>query len=232
MTEIEQKISVILPVYNAGIYLEEALESIFSQTVQPFEIIAINDGSTDNSLETLERYRSRLVIVSRENRGLSVTLNEAIRLSKGRLITFLDADDLWEPHKLELQLAFLASNPEKEACLGMIRQFISPELPENVKSTIYCPPDIQKGVLKVAMMVKSSAFHRIGWFDETLDRGDFIDWFSRAKEAGLDYSILPELIARRRLHRNSMSNRYQDEKDLVRLAKAVMDRRRVSGNMG
>jgi glycosyltransferase involved in cell wall biosynthesis len=223
---MESTISVILPVYNAAIYLEETLASIFSQTVQPFEVIAINDGSSDNSLDILKKFSSKVRIVSRENLGPSVTLNEGIRLSKGRLIAFLDADDLWVSDKLKLQLDFLAFHPEKEACFGMLRQFISPELPDEIKNTISCPSEMQKGILKITLMVRRETFDRVGWFDESLKRGDFIDWFSRAEEAGLNYTVLPELVAYRRLHRNSMSSRYQDDKDLIRLAKAALDRRR------
>ncbi len=223
---MEQKISVILPVYNAGIYLEEALESIFSQTVQPLEIIAINDGSTDASPEVLQRYAKKLHIVSRENRGLSATLNQAIGLANGDLLAFLDADDLWLPDKSAQQLAFLTKHPEKEACFGMMRQFISPELPDEIKNTILCPSAIQKGMMKLTLLIRREAFERVGWFDETLNRGDFIDWFSRAQDASLSYFVLPELVASRRLHRNSMSSQYQNEKDLIMIAKAVMDRRR------
>lgn len=224
-------ISVIIPVYNSGIYLEEALNSVFNQTLQPLEIIAINDGSTDNSLEILQKFSSKLVIVSRENKGLSTTLNEAIRLAKGSLLTFLDADDLWTPDKLATQLDFMIKNPEMEACFGMIRQFISPELPDEIKQTIMCPSEIQRGIMKITFMIKSEIFERIGCFDETLQRGDFIEWFARAQEAGVHYRVLPQLLAYRRLHRSSMSSRYEHNKDLINIAKAVMDRRRNAGKI-
>jgi len=226
---MEKTISVILPVYNAGIYLEEALESIFSQSVTPLEVIAINDGSTDNSLEILERYRTRLFIESRENRGLAATLNQGIQISKGQLLTFLDADDVWVKNKLEMQLDFLNKHPEKEASFGMMRQFISPELTDDIKNTINCPDELQKGIMKITLMIRRGAFDRVGWFDEVFRRGDFIDWFARAEEAGLNYWVLPELLAYRRLHRNSLSSQQQHEKDLIKIAKAVLDRRRIAG---
>lgn len=223
---MESQVSVIVPVYNVESYLEEALQSIFSQTLQPLEIIAINDGSTDGSLEILKRYGSRISIINRENRGLSRTLNEGLRASGGRLIAFLDADDLWAPDKLAAQASFLNAHPDTEACFGMIRQFISPELPQEVKSTISCPTELQKGILKITLMIRREAFDRIGGFDETLKRGDFIDWFARAEEAGITYALLPQLLAYRRLHRASMSSSYENDNDLIRIVKAAMDRRR------
>ncbi|WP_234734743.1 glycosyltransferase family A protein [Tellurirhabdus bombi] len=225
---MSNSISVILPVYNAEKYLEESLESIWAQTLPPQEVIAINDGSTDNSLEILNKFSHKLRIVSRENRGICASLNQAIQLAKGELITFLDADDMWVDDKLEQQVRLLTQRPDLEACFGMMQQFISPELPEEVQQTIYCPNEVQKGIVKLTLMVWRKSFDRIGWFDETLKRGDFIDWFSRAEEAGLTYTVLPELFAHRRLHRNSLSSQQQHQKDLLKVAKAALDRRRAA----
>lgn len=223
---MKQTVSVIIPVYNAGKYLRESLESVFAQTCQPFEIIAINDGSTDNSLEILNEFSSELRIISRENRGVCATLNEALDLAKGELITFQDADDRWVTNKLEKQLEFLNANPEKDACFGMVKQFISPELPDEVKSTISCPDEIQRGILKITLMIRREALDKVGLFDEQMHRGDFIDWFARAEELGITYEVLPELLAYRRLHRGGLSSQHQHEKDLIRIAKAALDRRR------
>ena len=103
-------ISVILPVYNASEFLLEALESITNQTFTDWEMIAINDGSTDNSLEILQEYAKkepRLRIISRENRGLPRTLNEGIELAQGEYIARMDADDISLPDRFEKQLTFL-----------------------------------------------------------------------------------------------------------------------------
>ena len=107
------KISVILPVYNSGKYLIESLESLSCQTFRDFEIIAINDGSKDNSLKLLEDYakkESRLRIISRENRGITKTLNEGIYLAQGEYIARMDADDICLPNRFELQLEFIEKN--------------------------------------------------------------------------------------------------------------------------
>ena len=107
------KISVILPVYNASEYLLEALESITNQTYTDWEMIAINDGSTDNSLELLQEYAKkepRLRIISRENRGLPKSLNEGIKTSQGDYIARMDADDISFPNRFEKQLSFMIKN--------------------------------------------------------------------------------------------------------------------------
>ncbi len=106
-------ISVILPVYNSSETILESLKSISNQTYKDFEIIAINDGSTDNSLEILNEYKKiepRLRVISRDNMGLPFTLNEGIRLAKGEYIARMDADDICFPERFEKQILFLESN--------------------------------------------------------------------------------------------------------------------------
>ena len=110
MTEIDEKppkISVVLPVHNADPYLAVAMDSLLAQTFQDFEVIAINDGSTDLSGEILNEYGmidSRVRLFHRAQRGLVVTLNEGIDLAHGEWIARMDADDIAFPHRFEPQL--------------------------------------------------------------------------------------------------------------------------------
>lgn len=107
------RISVVMPVYNSAKFLVDALESISNQTFTDFEIIAINDGSTDKSLELLQNYAKkehRLRIVSRENKGVTKTLNEGIDLATGEYIARMDADDISLPLRFERQLKYLVNN--------------------------------------------------------------------------------------------------------------------------
>lgn len=103
-------ISVIMPIYNGELYLREAIESILKQTYTNFELICIDDGSTDNTLSILKDYAAkdhRMVIVSRENRGLISTLNEGLSLAKYNYIARMDADDISMPSRLEKQISYL-----------------------------------------------------------------------------------------------------------------------------
>ena len=75
-------------------------------------------------------------------------------------------------------------------------------------------------------MIRRIALNQVGPFDEQMRRGDFIDWFARAEELGISYTVLPDLLAYRRLHRSGLSNQHEHEKDLIRIAKAALDRRR------
>ncbi|MVM38679.1 glycosyltransferase [Spirosoma sp. HMF3257] len=134
-------ISVIIPVYNAAPYVKECIESVLAQTRQPQEIIVINDGSTDQSLDIVTPYAEQCLIQlhTRENRGVASTLNEALELVSGDLVAFLDADDVWLSDKLRQQVMHLQNDPALDACFGHVRQFISPGLPADIQANIQCP---------------------------------------------------------------------------------------------
>ena len=103
-------ISVILPVYNGAPYLDEAIVSILKQTHDNFELIVINDGSTDESLEILEKYAAqdnRIIIINRQNKGLVYSLNEGILKAKGKYIARMDADDVSDISRLESQIEYI-----------------------------------------------------------------------------------------------------------------------------
>ncbi len=101
-----------MPVYNGARYLEEAIESILNQTFSDFEFIIIDDGSTDNSLKIIKQYAgidSRIQIITRENKGLVLTLNEGISLARGEFIARMDADDVSLPNRFEKQIELLTT---------------------------------------------------------------------------------------------------------------------------
>ena len=106
------RVSVIIPTYNCQTYIAEAVESVLAQTYQDFELIVIDDGSTDNTRQVLEPYLDRIIYLYQENQGESVARNRGIQVAQGEYIAFLDSDDLWLLHKLERQVAVMDALPE------------------------------------------------------------------------------------------------------------------------
>lgn len=104
-------ISVILPVYNGGRYVHTSLDSALSQTYPNVEIIAVNDGSRDDSLAILHSYGSRIRVIDQANTGVARARNAGVAASTGGLLAFLDQDDIWDASKLERQTALLARHP-------------------------------------------------------------------------------------------------------------------------
>ena len=112
-------VSVIMPAYNVERYLNEAIDSVLAQTYTDFELVIVDDGSTDGSRAMAERYRARhpdrVVVVSQENRGLAGARNAALRVASGQVFALLDSDDGWAPTFLEAQMRLLDAHDVSDA---------------------------------------------------------------------------------------------------------------------
>ena len=111
-TKTNPTVSVIMPVYNAEQFIAAAISSVLGQTFQNFEFIIIDAGSTDHTEAVLAPFKSRLTIIKTPLTNFGTAINAGLRYSRGRYIAFLDAEDTWEPHKLELQASYLDTHPD------------------------------------------------------------------------------------------------------------------------
>ncbi len=110
------EVSVIIPTYNSAQYVVEAVESVLAQTYQDFEILVIDDGSTDETAQMMRRYQTPVRYIHQQKGGVAVARNRGIQESQGRYVAFLDADDTWLPHKLERQIEALRQQPHDQVC--------------------------------------------------------------------------------------------------------------------
>lgn len=106
------KVSVIIPTYNCAQYICQAVDSVLAQTYHDFELVVVDDGSTDDTKELLMRYDKHLTYIYQENKGMTAARNTGIKNSSGEYIAFLDSDDIWLPNKLERQVKLLDESPE------------------------------------------------------------------------------------------------------------------------
>lgn len=206
---ISELISVIIPVYNGEQYLAQAIDSVLGQTCPPAEIIVVDDGSTDGSADIARAFGTAVRCVAQANLGPAAARNLAVKQAGGNLLAFLDADDVWLPDKLECQLAALASNPGREAVLGRVENFLSPELDE-AERRILARAAQQGGEFHVgALLLRRSAFTWVGSFDTRWRHGEFVEWWARATRLKLNYVVAPQLVLRRRLHTSNLTRREQ-----------------------
>jgi glycosyltransferase involved in cell wall biosynthesis len=217
-------ISVIISVYNAERYLSESLDSVLNQSMPAKEIIVINDGSTDQTINILKSYGKKIKLIDRENKGVPYSVNEGLSEVKQPWIAFNDGDDIWSQNKLELQYNYLLEHKDLRILFGMMRQFISPELSEEDKASIYVPNSPEKALIRPAMLAHQSVFEDYGLFNPTLKAGDFIEWFQKIKENDLKFDFIDEVIYCRRLHKNSLSNKEGVKDDFLKILKAKLDR--------
>src|SRR3990172_11149387 len=105
------KVSVIIPTFNCEEYIEETLSSVLFQTFTDFEVIVVDDGSTDNTIKVIKPYLDKISYIQKDNGGQGSARNLGISLAKGEYLAFLDSDDLWLPDKLSLQVGYMENNP-------------------------------------------------------------------------------------------------------------------------
>ena len=198
-------ISVVIPAWNAARYIGEAIDSVLSQSVAPDEIIIVNDGSTDDTIECIRKFGSRITLIEQSNAGAAAGRNRGIAKAQGDAIALLDADDLMAPRRLELQGALLTHDPDCAIALGRQLTFRSEQERLGLGGGTVNLPAVRAGFVPSAAMVRASAFALVGLFDPSLRIGDFLEWIRRAQSRGAPIKQMEEVIAYRRLHEDSLS---------------------------
>jgi glycosyltransferase involved in cell wall biosynthesis len=223
------KISVVIPLYNAEKYLDQAISSIISQKMKPFEIIVVDDGSSDGSLKVAEQYGDKIKLVKLlKNTGCGAARNRGIEIATGEYLAFIDADDLWCEGRLEKQLNYLVNNPVFDMVFGQVEQFISPELSSEHKSKLRAELKKMPGYAAGGMLIRKDTFLKVGLFDEKLELGEFIDWFSQAKDMGLKIHLTEDVVLKRRIHTSNMGvYKKQHLKDYTSVLRAALARKRM-----
>lgn len=220
------RISVVIPAYNAESTLIETLDSVAAQTRPADEIVVVNDGSSDQTSSRAKQHKLRPLVVEAPHAGAAAALNLGVRISSGEIITFLDADDLWSPIKLACQEAFLASHPTVDAAIGHFSSFVCGSVSPTEAKRFIVPP-VQAGWLSGTLMIRRQAFDLVGAFTEDLRNGFVIDWFDRAKSAGIRMHIMEEVLLERRIHPDSLSARSaSSDTSMLEMARRAIARRR------
>jgi glycosyltransferase involved in cell wall biosynthesis len=210
VTSIQPRVTIIIPVYNGERYLAAAMDSVIAQTHPPAEIIVIDDGSTDHSAELATAYAPAVCCLRQPHHGPAAARNAGVAAATSDWIAFLDADDLWRPDKLALQVTALSA-PDVDAVLGAYHHFFSPDLDAVAQARLVCPSGLMTSPTAGALLVRRSIFPTVGGFDETLLLGEFIDWWLRAMDWGMKSVMLPELVMERRIHGNNTTLRLGTE---------------------
>ncbi|WP_424099173.1 glycosyltransferase [Moorena producens] len=207
-------VSIVIPCYNASLFLPQTLNSIFSQTFQNFEIIAVDDGSTDSTLEILESYSKRIRYVSGPNQGASVARNSGTNLATGDFIQYLDADDLLLPRALEHKVAALEESKADVAYSDwqkleerLNRSFVLGEIISRRLQDVHPDPEISLFTdfwsPPAALLYRRSIVDKIGAWNETLPIIQDARFFLDAALVGGTFVHVPETLAHYRVHRTS-----------------------------
>ncbi|HEY3028430.1 MAG TPA: glycosyltransferase family A protein [Pyrinomonadaceae bacterium] len=211
--------SIVIPAYNVAPYIGETLDSVFAQTFTDYEVILVNDGSSDtDELErALEPYAGRLRYLTQENAGASVARNQGLRAARGEFIAFLDADDLWRPNYLEEQLKFLREHKCDLVCADAMIFGDSPDAGRTYMEWLMdaAPPagevtflDLVRGersLITSGIVARRKLILEVGLFDEALRNAQDFDLWLRLARHGARLAYHRRLLLRYRCRQNSLT---------------------------
>ena len=210
----QKKITVIIPNYNYAQYIRHAIESVLRQSYQNIELIVVNNGSTDNSLDVLQIFEKDIILIDQPDLGQSGARNSGLRRATGDYIAFLDADDVWEPTKLEKQISLLRDSTQLVYCgiapfKDLNSELLSIVLPSySGDCTRFF---IEHPGVSIVLSGESTALFsrelldRIGTFDATLNSTAGWDFFRRCSRI-TNFDFVNEPLVNYRLHASNMSN--------------------------
>ena len=192
--------------------LQEAVASVLAQDYQDFELIVVDDGSTDDTIETLESFKQDIIVIHQKNQGVSRARNAGISASSTQLIAFLDSDDLWLPQKLSTQVDFFNTHSEALICQTeetWIRNGIrvNPKKRHKKHSGMIFEPSLQLCLVSPsAVMMRRRLFDVVGFFDERLPACEDYDLWLRVSSRFPVYLIDTPLIIKRGGHADQLSS--------------------------
>ena len=214
---VKPEISVIISPYNAELWVAETLDSVLAQTFSNIEIIVVDGGSTDRTVEIVSRYGSPVRLIAEGRCTKSVGKNTGIRASQGNCVAFVDADDLWLPQKIELQLQLLRERPD----LGWVYTdgyLFEDNTPNNLTTfgklaRLYAGDILPRLLLNDFIpsptpLIRRQVLDRVGYFDETLLRHQPEDWDLWLRLAAFSpVGLVNQPLVRYRMHSESLMAR-------------------------
>lgn len=218
------EISIIIPAYNQAKYIDKTIESVIRQTFGDWECIIVNDGSTDDTEHVVQAYLScdhRIKCVRQENQGPSGSRNTGLRIAQGKYIAFLDADDMWEPHMLEIMHQLLEKNSDIDIAFGAW-DFIDET--GKASSRKICPITcnvyeeclIFRNIFPIhTLLLRKTVFSSCGFFDTQLISMEDWDMWLRAARHGFKFRPINKLLAHYRRHSKSASVNVQRMSDFT-----------------
>jgi glycosyltransferase involved in cell wall biosynthesis len=233
------EVSIVVPAFNAEPFITECLKSVFNQTFSDFEVLVVDDGSTDRTVQLakeLERSDQRLRIVSQPNSGVIAARNHGIELASGRWVALLDADDVWHPRKLEAQLSYVADQGlraplivgTRASYLGAVRGHVGLLGSEPIDLERIRRAELLPFTLCSTGLFDRESLAREGGFDSALGRlghAEDLELLSRLARRGASIVCVPESLALVRLHPESASARqHQRQKFAARYVRELARR--------
>lgn len=221
------RVSCVIPVCNGRAFIADAIESVLAQSRPVDEIVVVDDGSEDDTVTAVRQFGARVRYLRQPNRGAAAARNVGLKAATGDCIALLDADDLWDAHKLEAQLGAL-DDRRVGACATHMLNFWMPDVASELEYGVREHLTAVNLGVSSTLLLRSDVLRQVGPLDETLRHRDIHDWLIRMQESGWRLAILSDVLVRRRIHGGNVSRRNAERqgKELLKLAQRALDRRR------
>jgi glycosyltransferase involved in cell wall biosynthesis len=227
-------VSIIIPTYNRAWIVRDAIDSVLGQTYTGFELVVVDDGSTDRTLEILESYRDRLRVLRQSNQGVSAARNRGIGASAAPLIALLDSDDIWLPDKLTVQVDFFRRNPAALICQTeeiWIRNGlrVNPGKRHRKPSGMIFEPSLELCLVSPsAVMFRRELIEKVGLFDESLPACEDYDLWLRVGCRFPVHLIGRPLTIKRGGHEDQLSRQSSLDKYRIRSLVKLIESARLT----
>ncbi len=197
-------VSVIMVVKNGERFFPLAVESVMEQEYEPIEIIVVDGQSTDRTAEIAKSIKE-VHYHYQQDLGLANARNYAIQAARGKIIAFLDSDDLWAPDKLNIQLRYLAANPLVQGTISWLRFIVGQEYsPRNIPKKDHYQHD-QIGYTPSALVARRELFQIVGQFNPEYSLNCDADWFVRLLDLKIPFAVIPKILLYKRIHDTNLS---------------------------
>lgn len=217
-------VDVIVPSFNSGGLLAEALDSIQAQTYPAARIIVVDDGSTDGAVAATLAGRSNITVIRQRNGGVSVSRNTGVAASRAEALLIVDHDDLLLPNSIASLVDAMESDPQVQMCHGLVQEFVDARggLPEGVRVSERTLPARLSG----CTLIRRVLWDRVGGCIPGMTQGEWIDWIDRAMTLTPKVALVDEVVLRRRIHANNFTRAIAGKVQYLDVARAALARKR------
>jgi glycosyltransferase involved in cell wall biosynthesis len=225
-------VSAIIAVRNGERFLSSAIESVLDQNYPPAEILVVDGHSTDRTAD-IARSFAAVRYMTQVGQGVADAWNTGIEAARGELLAFLSHDDRWTPDKLQIQVGYLSAHPATEYTIARVKFELEPgcDVPAGFRRGLLL--DDHVGEIMETLVVRRSLFDRIGRFDPTLRTAEDADWYARAHDAHVAYTIIPQVLLIKRVHDANISlNNPLNDQNLLTALKRSIDRKHEETSHG
>jgi glycosyltransferase involved in cell wall biosynthesis len=228
-------ISCVIPCYNGERFLGAALDSAFAQTLPPAEVIVVDDGSTDATADVAANYGSRVTYLRQDNAGPAAARNRGLACAQCDFIAFLDADDLWHQDKLARQAVRFEARPELDISVTHLRAFWELEVrhEQDALAGHARTREAVPGYVLQTLLARRAVFANVGTLNPALRFGEDTDWFIRARDAGAEIELMPDVLVSRRFHLNNLTRSRGNavlRSGILAMIQTSLERRRKSAS--